>query len=152
MVNFAEMDTAGQNASEIGRLRWQLPFEDDDATAAQDSFRGQESESLTTKPSSLKKFQNVANAVVEQVIVRNGATASQEDTNGEASAGSWTGSTTSIQRFREVANTLAAEAIRRRRGLSEFALNQALSKLPSIWSDDEAQASSSDELDKKETF
>jgi hypothetical protein len=46
----------------------------------------------------------------------------------------------SIDKFRKVANTLADEALRRRRGLSVTALNEALSKLPSIWSKEEVQA------------
>eukprot|EP00884_Botryococcus_braunii_P000342 jgi/Botrbrau1/10308/Bobra.0120s0021.1 len=50
---------------------------------------------------------------------------------GEASSAS---TTQSIERFRKVANTLADEALRRRKGLSVIALNEALGKLPSVWS------------------
>jgi hypothetical protein len=141
MGDIAEGDAAGQKATESGRLRWQLPNEDD-ATAAQDGFRGQESEPIATGPSALQRFRYAASAVAGEAARRNGGIASEGETNGEASAVIGTEPSISIQKLREVANTLAAEAIRRRRGLSEFALNQALSNLPSIWSHDEAQARS----------
>lgn len=141
MVDIAELSVTGKKSSDSGRLRWQLPSEDDDGTAAQDKFRELESESTSTSRGALERFRNAATAVVGQGGHQHGGIECEEETRGETSATSWTEPSVSIQKFREVANTLAAEAIRRRRGLSEFALNQALSKLPSIWSHDEAQAS-----------
>lgn len=64
----------------------------------------------------------------------------EEQPDGRLGEAALASTTQSIERFRKVANNLAEEALRRRKGLSVTALNEALGKLPSVWSLQDVQA------------